>query len=648
MGLAVLATGATIYLALAWLLHTQGLTHDAGAPWFWQPELAMVIGVGTPVLVGLGSLFKLLQLSRGGGVLVAESLGGRPLTREGADRYERRALNVVEEMALASGTPVPPVYVMDEEDSINAFAAGYSESDAVIGLTRGTIESLTRDELQGVVAHEFSHILHGDMRLNIRLIGIVSGLLIIHGMGRVLLRVRGRTRMRRSERGDNQAMLMLIGLVLWLVGGIGALFATLIKASVSRQREFLADASAVQYTRNPQGIADALKAIGGHSMGAAILHPGADEVSHMFFGSGVKSFFATHPPLPERIQRIEPSWDGAFPKVEARTIDPDAKPRRRPQVAEAQAAALLSGDGITPPAASLAHAVMAAGGVEGVEPLPSRALTEAIEHLGTLTDAHVERARQLRRAIPEPLLELARTSYGARAVVYGFLIQENPSVAQGQRDYLAEHAETGMVAETARVLPLLKALPVESRLPLAEITLGALRTLSVSQLRAFAKHVSSLERMDDHTSLFEWLLRRLVERQIVNASSRPKTFRAGRYKLRQLSENCSRVLSAQAYASHRDPEVVKSAFVAGAELLKGRVEIELLPRDRCRPEHLDIALLSLDQVLPKNKKELLVACCAIATEDGVVKPAEVELLRALAAALSCPMPPLILTPTQSS
>jgi Zn-dependent protease with chaperone function/uncharacterized tellurite resistance protein B-like protein len=632
MIIAVLATTVAIYLALVLLM---------GSPGLWEEELAILIGVGIPVLVGIGSAWRLFQLGRGGGASVAESLGGRPLTSEGADRYERRALNVVEEMALASGTPVPPVYILDEETGINAFAAGYSPEDAVIGLTRGTIETLSRDELQGVVAHEFSHLLHGDMRLNIRLIGIVSGLLLIHGLGSVLLRTSGRTRVRRSKKGDGQTAVLVIGLVLWIIGGIGALFGKLIQASISRQREFLADASAVQYTRNPQGIADALKAIGGHSLGATMLHPAAGEVSHMFFGDGVKSFFATHPPLQERILRIEPNWDGSLPATEKRKIASDEAPRPQRNLAAAHAVNLLTSGEVTPAGAQLAHHMLAAGGFSDVAPLPSRALTEAIEKLGSLTQAHVAHARALRAAIPDPLLEIARSTYGARAVLYALMLEDSGPIRETQLLYLREDAEPGMAQEGARVTALTQDLPRETRLPLVEIALGALRGLTPNQRKEFAKHLQALEQMDGRTSLFEWLVRRLLERQSTNATTRPKMFKAGRYKLKDLAHNCSKVLSAQAYASHREPQAIESAFQAGVEVLAGHVEVQLVDRGACKPDQLDIALLSLDQVLPKAKKELLVACATIAAADGVVGVSEVELVRALAAALSCPMPPLI-------
>ena len=257
--------------------------YNKALPLVTDPQLLVISVVGTLVIVGGGSLNKMVQL-RGGGQTVAEELGGRLLTAGTADPVERRLLNVVEEMAIASGTPTPPVYLMDREDGINAFAAGFSPTDAVIGVTKGTATQLDRDELQGVIAHEFSHILNGDMRLNIRLMGLLHGILIIGMLGYFLLRLSFYTGGgRRSRSGKEAIPIMAIGAGLAVIGFAGTFFGNLIKAAVSRQREFLADASAVQFTRQPDGLAGALKKIGGFSAGSSIENPNAPEASHMFF-----------------------------------------------------------------------------------------------------------------------------------------------------------------------------------------------------------------------------------------------------------------------------------------------------------------------------------------------------------------------------
>ncbi len=269
-------------------------------------DLMAAATLGTLAIVSIGSISKTLQLASGGSA-VAELLDGRLIHSETRDANERKLLNIVEEMSIASGVPVPQVYVMDNEDGINAFAAGHSTSDAAISVTRGALQLLTRDELQGVIAHEFSHVLNGDMRLNIRLMGLIFGILCLTVIGRVLIRTRGR-----------KNPLPLLGLALIIIGFAGVFFGRLIQAAVSRQREGLADASSVQFTRNPAGLAGALKKIGGLEQGSKLKSPRAEEASHLFFANGVgESFFgllATHPPLIERIRALDPSFDGKFPR----------------------------------------------------------------------------------------------------------------------------------------------------------------------------------------------------------------------------------------------------------------------------------------------------------------------------------------------
>src|SRR5215213_529447 len=278
----------------------------------WQPTI--MSGVAALGLIAGGSLLKTAQLS-GGGTVVAERLGGRRVYPNSADLTERRLLNVVEEMALAWGVPVPAVFLLSDEMGINAFAAGHTPSDCVIGVTRGCAQQLTRDQLQGVVAHEFSHILNGDMRLDLRLMGVLYGILLMGLTGRELLRwaAYGGGRSSNSRRDNGGMYLLAIGLTFMIVGFLGMLFGNLIKAAVSRQREFLADASAVQFTRNPSGIAGALMRIGAAVFGSKLMSPRAAEASHMYFAEGVASLFATHPPLDIRIRCIDPDWDGKYP-----------------------------------------------------------------------------------------------------------------------------------------------------------------------------------------------------------------------------------------------------------------------------------------------------------------------------------------------
>lgn len=231
----------------------------------WSIELAFMTTTGTVIVVALASLGRIASLSSGGSA-VAEALGGKLISPNTGDPFERRIRNVVEEMAIASGTPVPPVYLMEEE-GINAFAAGFAPRDAVIGITRGCATKLTRDQLQGVVAHEFSHVLNGDMRINIRLTGVLFGIVFLARIGEIMLHAGRGSRYRRRSKDEGGGAFVLLGIGLVVIGLIGGFFGSLIRAAVSRQREFLADAAAVQFTRNPDGIAGALKRIGGFSSG---------------------------------------------------------------------------------------------------------------------------------------------------------------------------------------------------------------------------------------------------------------------------------------------------------------------------------------------------------------------------------------------
>ena len=253
--------------------------------------------VGGFILLGIGlmSFIKGIQL-RTGGAAVAQMLGGRRIDPASTDKYDRRIYNVVHEMALAAGMPTPDVYVI-EDTAINAFAAGRTPEDAVIGLTSGAIDVLERQELQGVIAHEFSHIANGDMKLNLRVIIAIAGLTFIYIMGRMLLEIS------RGSGRKNVAPFLALGLILMTIGLIGTFFGYIIQAAISRQREYLADASAVQYTRNPKGIASALRKIS--QAGSSLNHPKALECSHMMFSQGFRSkLFATHPPIRKRIERL--------------------------------------------------------------------------------------------------------------------------------------------------------------------------------------------------------------------------------------------------------------------------------------------------------------------------------------------------------
>ncbi|MCH9048708.1 MAG: M48 family metallopeptidase, partial [Proteobacteria bacterium] len=399
----------------------------------WQTFAAVSAGVGVVVLAG--SLYKIMALSAGGKT-VAEALGGKLIPQNTDDLKQRKLLNVVEEMAIASGTPAPPVYLLVDEPGINAFAAGFSPRDAVIGVTQGTIDHLSRDQLQGVIAHEFSHIFNGDMRLNIRLMGVLNGILIIGIIGYFILYSAAFSRRGRSS-GKGAGGILVLGIGLMVIGFAGTFFGGLIKAAVSRQREYLADASAVQFTRNPDGIAGALKRIGGLEFGSKVENPGAPEVSHAFFAQGISGFMqslsATHPPLAKRILRIDPHWNGNFESSDKTDSPRDEK--------EADKKESMTREELAKKVATVVTGVAMAD------------VTKAIDQIGNPKQETINYARSLISELPMVIKEAAREPYGARAVIYSLVLDPGQEVRGRQLKHLQEYADPDVFVLTHKLIP---------------------------------------------------------------------------------------------------------------------------------------------------------------------------------------------------
>lgn len=597
----------------------------------WNPELLLYVAGGTCLVIFIGSLFKTLQLG-GDGSSVATMLGGIQIIPDTQDPEERKILNVVEEMAIASGLPVPPVFVMNHEDAINAFAAGTTPEKAVIGVTRGCISNLTRDELQGVIAHEFSHILNGDMRINIRLIGVLGGILGLTLIGRILLRFGGLGGRSSSNRKNNGAIpFILFGLAMIVIGFIGVFFANLIKSAVSRQREFLADASAVQFTRNPDGLAGALKKIGALSSGSRIQNPSAEEASHLFFGEGIKSFkagalFSTHPPLTERVRRIEPGWDGTFPEIRRTsttrpgTSKPTGKSNRPSHAGPLQPETLLAG-----------AAMIAAG--------------EVSQSVGSPTLKHLDYARALIENIPEPVREATHQTFSAGAVIYCLLFSKDKTMRQSQLDHLQSKAIPGIFKEIERLYPQVKALPEEAHLPLVDMCIPALRLLSMDQFRIFRGNVQAVIESDQEISLFEYTLQKLLMRHL-EAYFEPDKKRkvVHYYSLKPVKNECAGWLSLLAHEGSNSPKEAQKAFQSGARFLKEiNREISLLPPEQCSLSDMDTALEKLNQISMPLKRQLIDALATVVTVDEKITRHEAELLRAVADGLECPIPPFLTT-----
>ena len=668
--MAVVGMIASLYAVMV-LSKMVSLSRRSGFQFSYWDLNALLVSTGlTLSIITLGSLYKRAQL-RHGGAKVAESLGGRRLNPGTTDYEERRLLNVVEEMALAAGTPVPPVYLLDNEPSINAFAAGHTPGDAVIGINRGTIEQLSRDELQGVIAHEFSHILNGDMRLNLNLMGLLNGILVFAIIGYYLLRfggMGGRHSHHSSGNGKSSSGLqfLLLGVAMMAIGYIGLFFARLIKAAVSRQREYLADASAVQFTRNPAGIAGALQKIGVLS-NMPMISPEAEAASHMFFGSSRKSLaqsLSTHPPLVDRIQRVDPSFDGDFSKVKLRE---KPKPAQTPTPTQSSGspfdpllgpmgAAGVLGAGTMGAAGAMGFAANAGAANSGAansgaansgatnsgatsSRLPADAVVIA-STVGAPTLDHVRHSRELLARLPSEVTQSVHDPFSCRAVVLALLLDEDDKIRANQLQVATTILGEQLSNETRRLAPLLSELGAEARLPLAELVQPTLQGLSPKQYADFRKAVNGFVRADRQIDLFEFCLQRILIRRLdlhFKETPPPKT----KYvSINGLVNEMVELLSTLAHFGSDDGAVASAAFAASADSIAARRPMELKSHKDCSLKLVKEALDKLVLASPVIKKRVLNAAAIAVNIDGYVTLREAELLRTVADSLDCPMPPL--------
>ncbi len=595
-----------------------GMTGTAATSSF-QFDIAtfLVVGAVVSAVVLLGSLYKINALS-GGGARVAEMMNGRLLVAGSQDPAERRVLNIVEEMAIASGTPVPPVYLM-QEPGINAFAAGYSPSDAIVAVTRGTIDTLSRDQLQGVIAHEFSHIFHGDMRINIRLIGLLHGIMILGIIGYYLLRSGA-----YSRRSKNSGGIVFLGLGLVVVGFFGTFFGNLIKAAVSRQREYLADASAVQFTRNPDGIGQALMQIARHHERSYLQNPKTVEISHALFEEGQVSalsrLYATHPPLQDRILAILPRWDGDYEvsnwgrskavENEAQEQKLDASQREKARAILAGASGMLRGDAL-------------------------------LNQVGNPESKHLEYADALVQQTPQLLLDAAREPSAARAIVYYLVLSSTESVQSMQLEYLRTNADDGVYRELLNLQKQTDAVVAEQRLPLVTIALSSLRQLSARQYQLFKENFKKLIEIDQKINLLEWALQKIVFHHLDAVFDKSGAPQFGNKNLKGCQQSIAVLLSILTHSTPQNELSVDEAFSAGVRSLN--FPINLIDLGKINFEILNAALDQLADLKPLQKPALLRACVSCISADGKLQPIEIELLRAIAATVDCPVPPLLTT-----
>ena len=587
-----------------------------GIIWLWTsdapgaavpPGVYVWGGVATAGVIFIVSLFNVARLGSGGAA-VAKMAGARLVPSNTADPLERRLRNVVEEMAIAAGVRVPEVYVMDQERGINAFAAGWDVSGAALAVTRGMLERLTRDELQGVIGHEFSHILNGDMRLNIRMLGVLAGIVFLGSIGEFVI---------RSVRGtkEKEALaVFLIGVALFIIGYVGLFFARVIKAAVSRQREYLADASSVQFTRNPDAIAGALDQIRASAGGTLIANRYAEEMSHMFFGQSVKMWMGgllnTHPPLDERIRRVNPRFQPSTYRTtraeSAAVIEP----------VSVQLTGRRTGDLAT---------------TWGRSPAQSAAL------VGTLDSGKVDYAGRLLASLPSALVEALRDPDRAGPVMAALLLAEPEAARENQLRAIPGKA----VAERVRaVAPLTRGLGLAYHLPVVDLALAAVKRLQPGAKLEILAAIEAVINADRRVSLHEFVVLALVRSQL---SERPKPVESRR--ISELRAEAATVLALVAYAGTRaDPTgardvALQAAVRAGAAVLK-------IPENVPSPATLTLdaashSLEALRSLVPMQKGLLVQGLFAAVTNDGTIRVAEAGLMRVVGAVLDCPLPPLL-------
>ena len=584
-----------------------------------NPVPLLVTALLTTLFIVGASIYKTSILSAGGG-RVAQDMGGTMVPANVQDPLRRRLRNVVEEMAIASGVPVPEIYVLEEESSINAFAAGYAPGDAAIAVTRGTLELLDRDELQGVIAHEFSHILNGDMRLNIRLMGVLFGILVLSLIGRMIVRGGYHARLMSSRRERGTPVILIIGLGLALLGGIGVVFARMIKAGVSRQREYLADASAVQFTRQPGGIANALKKIGGYSEASYLSAADPEEVSHMLFGSGAKFFglFATHPPLTDRILALDPSFkESDYPVVKPRSLSDTMAEDRVQAMASAATGAISGADAVDLP-------------------------QSIVDSAGHPDSEHVAYAQQLRQSIPESLYDAAHSAELAFLLVIALIIDRSGESSERQLSLAEEQLGDDRSRVIRRLYNEVSDTSPKYRLPLLEIAFPALKLRPEAQLEYLVKLTSRMIDVDGRVDLYEYCFYRVLRMnlgQAIDPSGRPGTPRVRRRDLRQAAIDLLTVL---ADYGHDDNASSERAFEAGkAKFGKWSGNHTYSSKNDYSLRTLDHSLDVLAALNGKGRRAMLEAITIVAIHDDEITIAEAELIRTICASLDVPLPPLL-------
>ncbi|MBM4197497.1 MAG: M48 family metallopeptidase [Gammaproteobacteria bacterium] len=590
----------------------------AAGSWAAQhPGAVWVTSLAVLAFIGSASLYKTMSLAGGGGV-VARALGGQRVQADTTDPAEQRLVNVVEELAIASGVPVPAVYVLHEEDGINAFAAGYSPATAAVAVTRGALDQLDRAELQGVIGHEFSHILNGDMRLNMRLIGLLHGLLVLAVAGRTILRGVGGGRRSRSGDGRGVAFVFLAAMALMVLGYIGVFFGRLIQAAVSRQREFLADASSVQFNRDVTGLRNALLKIGQVAT-SRLRHPEAESAAHMLFAPGITQWFATHPPLAERIRAIDPTFEtgsairrevGPQPLAVLRVVRDEAVPRSFNEPA------------------SLASQFLR------IEP------SEVSGRVANFGGREIAEARRLRAALEAEWSNTPRQTIRAAGALFALTLDPDQETRERELTVIRRQLGDAIAQEAGSLAPAVLRLPPGQRLPLLGRLVPALQLLPSNARTALLECIDALCDIDGERAIFEFALG-LLARTYLAEETNPAA-RVRPVKLRAAVAEARALLTILATHGHADAAVRSSAFREGMIRLGLKASTPIEPVAAWTATFLR-SLRCLDGLPPEEKRRLIEAVTSTIRHDGVVTVSEAELLRVVCALLHCPLPPLVST-----
>jgi Zn-dependent protease with chaperone function len=565
------------------------------------------------LIIAGGTLSKMAQL-RAGGAAIALSMGGVPIDPTTTDPQLRRFVNVVEEMSIASGVPMPRLFVMPQEGGINAFAAGYGPSDAAITVTGGALQQLNRDELQGVIGHEFSHILNGDMRMNVRLIGLVAGLLVLGLVGLRILQFSG-----GGKKDKNAGIILIFGLAALILGFVGQFFAGMIKAAVARQREWLADASSIQFTRQTTGLSGALKKIAGVPAGSVIANAHTEkQINHMLFGEGGKSIsqlWATHPPLIARIQALEPNFDPRQIKELER------------QYAQQAPIGMLEDQqlGLVGPTVAMPHAVAATTGVAA--------------RIGTFSADDLVRGAAISAQLPPRLRDLARQPSTAVPLVLALLVDADERIRGSQLSAIAAQLAPSVAEAVAQLFPEIVAVPPLLRMPLAGLALPALSAGPRPQVERLVTVIDALITADGTCSAFEYCMVRLISAYLRDTLDPQHRAKPGSATVEQMQDAASTLIAVVAAAGNGDPSAANRAFNTAI------ARLGLPPRAFSPPQNpfsaLDGVWEPLDSLAPLHKRTLIEAVVAAIADDGTLAIVEAELLRATCALLHCPVPALL-------